>query len=182
MANSHILVVEDETIIAMDIQSRLRHLGFDAEIAATGEEAVSKALDEPPDLILMDIVLPGTIDGIEAAEEIRKRFDIPVIYLTAYSDARTLERAKLTGPYGYLLKPLKDRDLHATIEMATYKHKMERQIREGEERYRMLFESVPHPMWVYDIATLSFLAVNDAAVRYYGYSREEFLNMNIADI
>src|SRR6266700_3973971 len=108
---SHILVVEDETIIAMDIQSRLRSLGFDAEVAGTGEEAVSKAIEAPPDLILMDIVLPGTIDGIEAAEEIRKRFDIPVIYLTAYSDSRTLERAKKTGPFGYLLKPLKDRDL-----------------------------------------------------------------------
>ena len=182
MPQSQILVVEDETIIAMDIQSRLRHLGFDAEIATSGEEAVSKAINEPPDLILMDIVLPGTIDGIEAAEEIRKRFDIPVIYLTAYSDSRTLERAKQTGPYGYLLKPLKDRDLFATIEMATYKHKMERQLREGEERYRLLFESVPHPMWVYDTETLGFLAVNDAAVQHYGYSREEFLEMNIADI
>src|SRR6267154_1688898 len=157
MPSSQILVVEDETIIAMDIQSGLRHLGFEAEIAGTGEEAVSRAINEPPDLILMDIVLPGTIDGIEAAEEIHKRFDIPIIYLTAYSDARTLERAKTTGPYGYLLKPLKDRDLHASIEMATYKHRMEKQIKEAEERYRTLFESVPHPMWVYDTSTLAFL-------------------------
>src|SRR5258708_28839344 len=107
MVSSHILVVEDETIIAMDIQSRLQSLGFIAEVAATGEEAVSKATEEPPDLILMDIVLPGTLDGIQAAEEIHRRFDVPVVYLTAYSDIKTLERAKKTGPFGYLLKPLK---------------------------------------------------------------------------
>src|SRR5947207_9657640 len=143
MASSQILVVEDETIIAMDIQNRLRILGFEARVASSGEEAVLKAIETPPDLILMDIVLPGSIDGIEAADRIHKQFDVPVIYLTAYSDSKTLERAKQTGPFGYLLKPLKDRDLYATFEMASYKFRLEKQLKEGEKRYRHLFESVP---------------------------------------
>ena len=138
MSQSQILVVEDETIIAMDIQHRLLDLGYESRLAGSGEEAISKAAETKPDLILMDIVLPGKIDGIEAAGQIRELFDIPVVFLTAYSDKRTLERAKQTGPFGYLLKPLKDRDLYTAIEMATYKHKIEMQLRESEDRYRDL--------------------------------------------
>src|SRR5581483_4193549 len=182
MNNSQILVVEDETIIALDIQSRLQNLGFEVEVAASGEEALQKAKDTPLDLILMDIVLPGSIDGIQAAERIHEEFDIPVVYLTAYSDEETLQRAKMTQPFGYLLKPLKDRELRATVEMATYKHTLEKRLKKSEEQYRTLFESLPHPLWVYDVETLGFLEVNDAAVHQYGYSKEEFLAMTIKDI
>ncbi len=119
-----ILIAEDETIIAKGIESNLRNLGYESLfIVRSGEEAVKKARELKPDLILMDIVLDGEIDGIEAAGQIRTRFNIPIIYLTAYADDSILERAKITDPFGYMIKPFGERDLHTTIEMALYKHK-----------------------------------------------------------
>ena len=101
--NPRILVVEDEAIVAMALRGRLENLGYDAVgVVASGEEAIEKADELRPDLVLMDIRLSGAMDGIEAAELIRVRFDIPVVYLTAYADQATLDRAKLTGPFGYL--------------------------------------------------------------------------------
>ena len=127
MSNSQILVVEDEGIIAKDIKNTLGLLGyFVVAVASSGEEAIEKAIETHPDLVLMDIVLEGDMDGVEAAEQIRDRFDIPVVYLTAYSDDKTLQRAKITEPYGYILKPFQERELYTTIEMALYKHKIER--------------------------------------------------------
>jgi CheY-like chemotaxis protein len=125
MSGAKILVVEDENIVALEIKKRLQHLGYTvAGVAATGEDAVRKAEGILPDLVLMDIMLKGEIDGIDAASEIRRRLNIPVIYLTAYSDGETLERAKLTEPYGYILKPFEEDDLRTTIEIALYRHKM----------------------------------------------------------
>jgi two-component system, cell cycle sensor histidine kinase and response regulator CckA len=131
MVSSQILVVEDEGIVARSLQSELRNMGYRVpEIAATGEEAIEKAGAGHPDLVLMDIILKGTMDGIEAAQEIRSRYDIPIIYLTAYEDERTLGRAKATEPFGYLLKPYQERELHTTVEMALHKHQAEKQVRE----------------------------------------------------
>lgn len=128
MPKSRILIVEDEFIIAKDIQISLENLDYDVcALVSTGEEAVEKTEKERPDLVLMDIVLRGEMDGIEAAHQIRTRFDIPVVYLTAYADDKTVERAKVTEPFGYLIKPFKDRELHAIIEMALYKHKTEKE-------------------------------------------------------
>ena len=119
-----ILVVEDETIIARDILSKLQGLGYDVPlIVCSGEEAVEKTGELRPDLVMMDIVIEGKIDGIGAADQIRKRFNIPVIYLTAYADEEILERAKIAEPFGYMVKPFDERELHSTIEMALYKHK-----------------------------------------------------------
>ncbi|MBN2283015.1 MAG: response regulator [Deltaproteobacteria bacterium] len=130
-----VVVVEDETIIARDIQSKLKRLGYDAPvIASTGEEAIQITEELLPDLVLMDIILKGNVDGIEAADEIRNRFDIPVVYLTAYADEKTLERAKVTEPFGYMLKPFEERELHSTIEMALYKHEAEHKYRQGIDR------------------------------------------------
>src|SRR5262249_8532193 len=113
------------------IQSELRSMGYRVPaIASTGEEAISKALETQPDVILMDIVLKGEMDGIEAAEQVRSRLDIPVIFLTAYGDSATLGRAKAIEPYGYLLKPYEEKELHTTIEMALYKHRIERRLKE----------------------------------------------------
>lgn len=124
-------MVEDENIIAMDIQNRVKRLGYSVSaIAASGEEAIKKAAETHPDLVLMDIKLKGMIDGIEAAGQIRERFDIPVVYLTAFADDETLQRAKITGPYGYILKPVRDRELHSNIEIALHKHEMERELKE----------------------------------------------------
>jgi len=121
-AEPTILIVEDESIIAMEIASRLRKLGYQvAAIAQAGPEAIARAEELQPDLVLMDICLKGKMDGVEAAAVIRQRFDIPVIYLTANTDEQTFQRAKVTEPYGYLLKPFEERELHTTIEIALYK-------------------------------------------------------------
>lgn len=139
-----ILVVEDETIIARDIQNKLHRLGYNAPVvAASGEDAIARAEELRPDLVLMDIVLKGNIDGIEATQEIRRRFDIPVVYLTAYTDEKTLERAKVTEPFGYMLKPFEERELHSNIEMALYKHHAEKRYREEVSKLmRSLEETV----------------------------------------
>jgi len=127
---TRILVVEDERIIALDLQRRLHSLGYTVcAIAGSGPEAVAHAAQSHPDLILMDIVLPGPMDGIEAAAQIRAHADIPVIYLTAHADEATLQRAKTTEPFGYLLKPFDTRVMQPTIEMALYKHHMEQERR-----------------------------------------------------
>jgi CheY-like chemotaxis protein len=131
MTDSKILVVEDENIVALEIKKRLQKLGYIVPgVASTGEDAIIKVEGILPDLVLMDIMLKGEIDGIQAAGEIRSRFNIPVIYLTAYSDEETLERAKLTEPYGYILKPFEEDDLRTTIEIALYRH----QVSSGREK------------------------------------------------
>ncbi len=123
MAKINILVTEDESIVAKDIERSLTKLGFNVVgIADTGEKAIDLAEKFKPDLALMDIMLKGEMTGIEAAESIRMQFNIPIIYLTAYADDSTLKKAKITEPYGYILKPFKEIDLHTTIEMALYKH------------------------------------------------------------
>ncbi len=143
MPNPKILVVEDETIVALDIKSRLESLGFVVPaVAASGEEAIQKATETHPDLVLMDIKLKGKQDGVEAAEEIRAQFQIPVIYLTAYADEATLQRAKITEPFGYILKPFEGRELHSAIEMALYKHQAERRLRESEQWLSTILRSI----------------------------------------
>jgi two-component system, cell cycle sensor histidine kinase and response regulator CckA len=130
MSPTQIMVVEDENIVAKDIQSRLEKMGYEVPaVAASGEEAIEMTPRRRPDLVLMDVMLRGDMRGTEAAEAIRTRYDIPVIYLTAYSDTDTVERAKVTEPYGYLLKPFDEQDLKTAIEMALYKHKMEQAIK-----------------------------------------------------
>ncbi len=131
MTDAKILVVEDENIVALEIKKRLQKLGYIVPgVASRGEDAIIKAEGIRPDLVLMDIMLKGEIDGIHAAGEIHKRFNIPVVYLTAYSDEETLYRAKLTEPYGYILKPFEEDDLRTTIEIALYRH----QVLNGREK------------------------------------------------
>jgi PAS domain S-box-containing protein len=129
-----ILLAEDEGIVAKDIANTLRNMGYEVTaIVSSGNEAVKKALELAPDLVLMDIGLEGDTDGILAAMEIKNRMHIPVIYLTAYSDDVTLQRAKVTEPYGYILKPFEERELYTSVEMALYKHQMEKRLRDSEE-------------------------------------------------
>jgi len=126
MEETKILVVEDENIIALNIKKKLKSLGYAVPaIASTGEEAIKMTEITFPDLILMDVMLKGEMDGVQAVEEIHKKYDIPVIYLTAFSDDEVLERAKVTKPYGYIVKPFKINDLHSNIEIALYRHKMD---------------------------------------------------------
>ncbi|KAF5072447.1 putative transcriptional regulatory protein pdtaR [anaerobic digester metagenome] len=141
MPDTSIMLVEDEIIVAADVKNRLENMGYEVlGIFDTGEEAIEKAGELKPNLVLMDIVLKGDMDGIDAAQKIRELFDIPIIYLTAYSDEKTLQRAKVTEPFGYVLKPFEDREIQSAIEMAIYKHKMEQQLKESEEKYRKLIE------------------------------------------
>nr|WP_319373165.1 response regulator [uncultured Methanobacterium sp.] len=141
MADTSIMLVEDEIIVAADVKNRLENMGYAVlGIFDTGEEAIQKAGELKPDMVLMDIVLKGEMDGIDAAQKIREQFDIPLIYLTAYSDEKTLERAKVTEPFGYVLKPFEDREIQSAIEMALYKHQMEKKLKESEEKYRKLVE------------------------------------------
>jgi len=147
MNSIKILVVENEQIVAEDIKFRLQRLGYAVSgTALSGEEAVKKAEEAHPDLVLMDIVLEGEMDGTEAASIISSRLDIPVVYLTAYADDKTLERAKTTEPFGYILKPFEDRELYSAIEMALYKHKMENIIKEKEDRLRKNLEETVYAL------------------------------------
>ncbi len=121
MVEANIMIVEDEVLFAKDLQDLLESWGYTVPaLVSTGEEAIEKAGELKPDLVLMDIVLKGGMDGIEASDTIRTRFKIPVVYLTAYADDETVQRAKITEPYGYVLKPLEERDLHVTLEIALY--------------------------------------------------------------
>jgi len=117
-----ILIVEKERIIAIDIKNSLHRMGCEVmEILSSGEEVIRKVKEEKPDLILMEITLEGALDGIETAEIISSKYDIPVIYLTAYSDREILQRAKITEPYGYLIRPFDSREIEIAIEMAFIK-------------------------------------------------------------
>ncbi len=132
-----ILIVEDERIVARDIQATLRRLGYEVPtLASSFDTALEKAALVRPDLVLQDINIEGEHDGIETAIQLREQFDIPVIFLTAYSDDETLDRAKAALPFGFLLKPFEERELLAAIEMAFYKHDSERRLRESEARAR----------------------------------------------
>lgn len=140
MAKTNVLVVEDESIVSKDIQHSLKKLGYNVVGAAsTGEKAIELAHEANPDVVLMDIMLKGEMNGIQAAESIRQSLGIPVIYLTAYADEGTLAKAKVTEPYGYIIKPFKEIDLHTSIEMALYKHSKETEVRKERD---MLFSLV----------------------------------------
>lgn len=129
-SRARVMIVDDEILVAEDLKERLSSLGYEVTaVVGTGADAVTKAQETTPDIILMDIQLKGDMDGIEAAHEIKERFDISVVYLTAYSDQVTLDRAKVTTPFGYLIKPFAERELHSTIEMALYKQKMDREVK-----------------------------------------------------
>lgn len=129
MAKTNVLVVEDESIVSKDIQHSLKKLGYNVVgAAATGEKALELANAENPDIVLMDIMLKGDMTGIDTAAKIKESKGIPVIFLTAYADESTLSKAKITEPYGYIIKPFKEIDLHTSIEMALYKHGREKEV------------------------------------------------------
>ncbi len=134
MSKTNILIVEDESIVAKDIQHSLKKLGYIVVgICSTGEDAIKTVEEVKPDLVLMDIMLKGEMSGIEAAGQIREKFNIPIIYLTAYADESTLNKAKVSEPYGYIIKPFKEIDLHTSIEMAIYKHEKELDIKKERD-------------------------------------------------
>lgn len=128
MAEGRVLIVEDEHIVAMGIKRMLITLGYAvAGVASSGEDAIRKAESTLPDLVLMDIMLKGDVNGIEAAKEIKSLFDIPVVYLTACSEQKIVEKAWETHPSGYIVKPFDEKDLQKSIDVALQRHKIEKQ-------------------------------------------------------
>ena len=138
MEKIKILIVEDESILALGLKKKLENLGYTVtDIAASGPETIKKVAQNKPDIIMMDIVIKGDMDGIETAAKLNETESIPVIYLTAYADDEILKRAATTEPYGYILKPYKEKELKANIEMAIYRKKAEQEeILDYEDVYR----------------------------------------------
>jgi PAS domain S-box-containing protein len=183
MAQSLILIVEDDAIVAQALESALRDFGYRIlGRPAYAEDAVRLAGQQPaPDLVLMDICLKGAMDGIHAAEEIRARLDIPVVYLTAYSDEETLKRAKVTAPYGYILKPINEHELRSVIEMALYRHAMERASREREEWLATTLRSIADGVIAAD-AQGRVVLMNRTAETLIGCARQDALGRPLEDI
>ncbi len=182
MESANILIVEDEPIVARDIQLSLQRLGYQVPATATsGEEAIGKAGLIHPDLILMDIVLKGTMDGIETALHIQQKQDVPVVYLTAYADSHTLERAKVSSPAGYMLKPYQTNELRTTIELALQRARHDRHLR---ERLRWIATTV---RCIGDgIVTADrdgrVTYMNPAAESFTGWRHEEAAGINLTDL
>jgi CheY-like chemotaxis protein len=154
MNQTNILVVEDECIIAFDLKQRLEALGYRiSAVVPSGEEAIEKAAELQPDLVLMDIYLEGSMDGIEAAQRIHERLRIPVVFLTAYAEDETLRRAQASLPFGYLVKPIEARELHATIQMAFSRRAAEVALERSEERLRLALDAADLGIWEWEAAT-----------------------------
>lgn len=173
-----VLIVEDEVITALDIKRSLERLGFDVlSIEDTGKDAIYKIEELKPDLVLMDIVLKGEIDGIETTELIKSRFDVPVVYLTAYSDENTFERAKLTEPYGFIVKPAGVYELKCNIENAFYKYKLEKKLKKQADLLNLTHDAIiVHDM--HDKITFW----NRGAEERYGWYEEEVLGRVTHDL
>ena len=182
LAKTRILIVEDEGIIARDLETRVRKAGYDvAGIVETGE-AVLKATDECcPDLVLMDIRLRGEMDGIEAARQLQLRHNIPVIYLTAHTERETLNRAKLTGPFGYLVKPVSAATLPTSIELALYKHRVEHKLRQQRAWLRTSLETMADGMIIVDqLGRIQYL--NPAGETITGWTADDALGQPVGDV
>jgi len=182
MSGQKILIVEDEIITAKDIKNCLQDNGYVVHaITSSGEEAIKKVTEGNPDLVLMDIVLKGGIDGIETARQIRSISNIPIVYLTAFSDKNILERAKITEPYGYILKPFNERELHINIEIALYKHKMEKELKESERWLASLLKNLGEAVIATDEkGIIKFM--NPFAEALTGWRREEALGKSLITV
>ncbi|MBN1580332.1 MAG: response regulator [Anaerolineae bacterium] len=177
---SRILIVEDERPIAVQLQRILIGFGYDVvEMVSSGKEALQAIENNLQDLVLMDIDLAGVPDGIETAAQIRDRFDIPVVYLTDYAQAMVIQRAKTSGPFGYVGKPVRERELRATIEMALDRHELENRLKESEAKLRYIFENAFDGISIYqefpDLGTHQLLDCNERYAEMAGRSKEELL-------
>ncbi len=178
---ARLLIVEDGLIIAEDMRRRCEALGYTVTgIAATGEDAVFIADRTRPDLVLMDIRLRGRMDGIEAARQIRTTLGIPIVYATSSSDEATLVRAKETEPFGYLLKPVEPRELHATIELALHRRARETELRRTHELYRTLINAYTEPVILMDLDGV-ITACNNDAEKILGSSPDPVRARNLLD-
>ena len=154
MTGKTVLIVEDDGIIAARLHDILVRCGYVAlDPVASGEDAVAAVAASAPDLVLMDIQLAGAVNGTTAAQHIREDFDVPIVFLTAFSQTDQLRRAKLAAPYGYLVKPVAERELLATLEMALHRHEFDRRLKESEERLALALWGADLGLWDWDIRT-----------------------------
>jgi PAS domain S-box-containing protein/putative nucleotidyltransferase with HDIG domain len=182
MRKTKILVVEDESIVARDIRNMLVGLGYDVTgVVAGAKAAVQKAQETMPDIVLMDVMLQGKITGVEAAEQIYTKFNIPVVYLTAYADSTTVQQAKKTEPFGYIIKPFEERELQTTIEIALYKYKMQMDLKERERWLSTILKSIGDGV----IATNKMGAItfmNPLAENLTGWKLNKALDKTLSDV
>jgi PAS domain S-box-containing protein len=176
------MVVEDEGVIARDIKKTLEKEGYSVPATvSSGDKVIEMVSKTHPDLILMDIMIEGSIDGVEAAGQVQERFDIPVVYLTAYGDDSTLQRARITEPYGYILKPYESRELHVAIEIALYKHKMERKLKESEQWLATTLGNIGDAVIVADMEGL-IMFMNPAAEGLTGWIQKDALGNKLNEV
>lgn len=182
MRKTKVLLVEDETIVARDIENMLLGLGYNVpDVLSLGKESVEKVKVLKPDIVLMDIRLKGEIDGIEAADQIYKEFNTPVVYITAHADQKTMERAKITEPFGYILKPFDERELQTTIEIALYKFKMRTKLKERERWLFTVLTSIDDAVITTDKkGVITFM--NPLAEKLTGWQQKDALSQHLTDI
>jgi PAS domain S-box-containing protein len=183
METPRILIVEDDRIIARHLEHLLQKLGYRITASVSnGADAISSAHTTPPDLILMDIVLEGELDGIQTAEQIRHLANLPIIFLTAFADEAILQRARVTDPFGYVLKPFDERNLHATIEMALQKHRLELRLRETQDRYIAVVEQASEGILLIDPENYLVIEANLACLHMIGKEKLEIIGQPVYQI
>ncbi|GAB6059258.1 sensor histidine kinase [Desulfonatronum parangueonense] len=177
-----ILIVEDDALLAMGVEDMITRFGYHAlPPVATGAEAIAAAESNRPDLVLMDINLADQISGINAAERILSFADIPIVYLSGHSGDAMLNQAKLTKPYGYLVKPVTEAELKACLEMALYRHAMDKKLQQSEERYRSIVENINDAMIIHDHDG-KIIDTNEIACRMLGYRRSELMKFSLKQL
>ncbi len=159
---ARILIVEDEAVVAMDLEAAIRTMGYDVTHVFSGEEALEEAAKAAPDVVLMDITLSGELDGIETADRLRSQYLVPIVFLTGDPDPKTLERAKKTEPMAYLLKPFRERELHSAIEIALHRREMERRLRQSKDFYKVILEALEEAILIVN-ADRRITFMNEAA-------------------
>jgi PAS domain S-box-containing protein len=176
---NRIMLVDDEAIITMQLEKRLSTMGYEVVgVASSGEESVHMARKLKPDLVLMDIVMPGRVDGIDAASRIRSELDIPIIFLTAFADEANINRAKGAEPFGYIVKPFHEEEVRASIEVALHKRTGEKRLRENEKLFQAIMEEAFDPIVITD-SRGNILELNKRAEQLLKRPRQHLLGTNI---
>ena len=173
-----ILIVEDENIVAKDVQQSLKKLGYEVlGICATGEDAIAQAERTQPSLVLMDIMLKGEMSGIDAAAVVREKLNIPIIFLTAYADSSTLSKAKVTEPYGYIIKPFKEIDLQTNIEIALYKHERSNEVKKERDFLYSLVEAKSTKDTIFVKSNMKLVKINTKDI-YFIEALKDYVTIN----
>jgi PAS domain S-box-containing protein len=182
MGKVKILVVEDEFVTGSEIRSRLTEMGYDVpKVVATGEDAIRMAGEFNPDIVVMDITLKGEMNGIQAADQIRTRYGIPIVYLTAHSDDATIKKAIITEPFGYLIKPLEERAFKTTIQMALYKHSMDEKVKERDRTIQALLNTTTDAMLLLDNDG-NVLGANETMAKQLKKKADDLIHMTVNDL